>query len=163
MDSKKERRFRWAFDVGVWLKGIDGALEVLAGAALLLISKGQIVHAVHWLISTDLIENPHGFVANHMRDAAGNLSVQAHYFASIYLAAHGAVKLGLAISLLRDKRWAYPTAVVILGLFIAYQIFRLTRTPTILLGALTVIDAVVVLLIIHEWRWRSAREYPPPG
>ena len=144
----------------MWLKGIDGALEVLAGLALLLVSKGQIVHAVQWLIGTDLIENTHGFIATHMRSAAGNLSVHAHYFVGFYLAGHGLIKIGLVIGLLRDKRWAYPAAVVFLLLFIAYQAYRLTQTPTLLLGVLTAVDAVVIALIIREWRWRSSHSAP---
>ena len=162
MDEKKERRFRWAFDVGVWLKGVDGALEVLAGALLLLITKGQIVHAVHWLIGTDLIENPDGFIANHMRHMAGKLSVHAHYFAGFYLVGHGVIKIGLVIGLLRDKRWSYPAAVVFLLLFIVYQAYRLTQAPTMLLSALTTLDAVVIVLIIHEWRRRASQGYPAP-
>ncbi len=163
MDSKKERRFRWAFDVGVWLKGVDGVLEVLAGAVLLLVSKGQIVHAVHWLLGTDLIENPHGFIAERMRHAAGDLSAHAHYFAGFYLVGHGLIKIGLVIGLLRDKRWAYPAAVIFLLLFIVYQVYRLTQVPTILLAVLTAVDAVVIALIIHEWWWRSKQGYPSPG
>jgi uncharacterized membrane protein len=155
LNSKKELRFHWAFDVGVWLKGVDGALEVLAGTLLLMVSKGQIVHAVHWLIGTDLIENPHGFIAEHLGHAAGNLSMHAHYFAGAYLVGHGLVKLGLVVGLLRDKRWAYPAAVTFLMLFIVYQVYRLTQVPTILLGVLTVMDAVVLALIMHEWWSRS--------
>ncbi|MDA3913309.1 DUF2127 domain-containing protein [Oleiagrimonas sp.] len=160
LDTKKERLFRWAFDVGVWLKGLDGALEVLAGALLLLVSKDQIVRAVHWLIGTDLIENPDGFIAIYFRHLAGKLSVHAHYFAGFYLVGHGVIKIGLVIGLLRDKRWAYPSAVVFLLLFIGYQSYRLTQVPTLLLGALTVVDVVVIILIIHEWRWRASQGYP---
>lgn len=163
METKKERRFRWAFDIGVWLKGVDGALEVLAGALLLLVSKDQIVHAVRWLIGTDLIEDPNGFIANHMRHAAANLSVHAHYFAGLYLAGHGVIKIGLVIGLLRDKRWSYPAAVVFLLLFIGYQAYRLTQAPTLLLGALTVVDTVVIMLIIREWRLRASQGYPVPN
>ncbi len=162
LDTKKERRFHWAFDVGVWLKGVDGVLEVVAGAALLFVSKGQIVRAVHWLIGTDLIENPHGFIANHMRLAAGNLSAHAHYFAGFYLVGHGLIKIGLVIGLLRDKRWSYPAAVVFLLLFIIYQVYRLTQVPTLLLGVLTAVDALVIALIIHEWWRRSKQGYPSP-
>lgn len=59
-------------------------------------------------------------------------------------------------------RWSYPAAVVLLMLFIGYQAYRLAQVPTLLLGTLTVVDVVVILRIIHEWRLRASQGYPAP-
>ena len=46
----------------------------------------------------------------------------------------------------------YPTALVTLMLFIAYQVSRIVSHPSLALGVFTAIDAVVIYLIWREWR-----------
>jgi len=62
------------------------------------------------------------------------------------------VKLGLVTGLLMRKLWAYPTTMVVLGLFILYQLYRYTQTHGIALLLLTALDVVVVGLTFHEYR-----------
>ena len=73
-------------------------------------------------------------------------------FATFYLLSHGIVKLFLVAGLLRNKAWAYPASLAVLGLFIAYQLYRLTFAFSIALVLLTVFDFVVIWLIWHEYR-----------
>jgi len=54
--------------------------------------------------------------------------------------------------LLRKVTWSYPTALITLMLFIAYQVYRLVSQPFLALGVFTAIDAVVIYLI-----WMSGR------
>jgi uncharacterized membrane protein len=65
---------------------------------------------------------------------------------------HGIVKLFLVVGLLRNKLWAYPAAIVVFVLFIAYQLYRLSSAPSPLLVLLTVFDVVVIGLTWHEYR-----------
>jgi uncharacterized membrane protein len=58
----------------------------------------------------------------------------------------------LVAGLLRNKLWAYPASLVVLGAFIAYQIYRYTYTQAFGLIALTVFDSIVMALIWHEYR-----------
>jgi uncharacterized membrane protein len=54
--------------------------------------------------------------------------------------------------LLRNKLWAYPASLVILSLFIAYQVYRFSYTHSVGLVVLTAFDLIVMVLIWHEYR-----------
>lgn len=53
--------------------------------------------------------------------------------------------------MLRDQLWAYPAMIVLLGMFIAYQLYRLAHDLTVGLTLLTVFDGFVVWLTWREW------------
>lgn len=153
-----------AFRAGVILKGVDGVLELLGGGALLLTAQPSIRHAVSWLTQAELVEDPGDFVANHLVQLVHHLSIGTQHFAGIYLIAHGAIKVGMVAGLLRESRWSFPLALVLLTAFIGYQCYRLTQTASIPLALLTVIDVLVVLLIAREWQEHGHRGHePPPG
>jgi uncharacterized membrane protein len=62
------------------------------------------------------------------------------------------VKVVLVAALLRNKLWAYPVSLVVLGLFIFYQLYRFSYTHSPALIALSVFDVLVIALIWHEYR-----------
>lgn len=144
--------YRRAFNVGIFIKGLDGLVELIGGIALLLTNLRSIRTAITWLTHKELIEDPGDVVANHLAHMARQLSMDTQHFAGIYLLAHGLIKISLVAGLLRGLRWSYPAAVAILTAFIGYQGYRLLHTHSISLALLTAIDATVVLLIVHEWR-----------
>jgi uncharacterized membrane protein len=146
-----QRRMHQVFEVGVLLKGANGALECLAGLALALVSTGSIVSLIRMLAQEQFIEGPHDFIANHLMNFANNFSVSNRNFYAFYLIGHGAVKLFLVVGLLRNKVWAYPVSLFVLSLFIVYQVYRFSYTHSVGLIALTAFDLVVVGLIWHEY------------
>jgi uncharacterized membrane protein len=146
-----------AFKIGVILKGLDGLIETAGGITLLFTSKPAIEQFVRLLTHGELSEDPTDFVANLLVRISQHLSIHTQYFAGFYLLGYGIVKMGLAAGLLRGLRGAYPAAVVILTLFVAYQAYRITHTHSLVLMLLTLLDAVIVLLIFREWRNRSTR------
>ena len=80
--------------------------------------------------------------------------LRSRHFASAYLIGHGVLKIFLAVTLLRERLWAFPTALSVLAIFVAYQLHRFVRTHSIVLLALTVVDLVVMVLIWREYRSR---------
>ncbi|MFD2029898.1 DUF2127 domain-containing protein [Ancylobacter dichloromethanicus] len=65
---------------------------------------------------------------------------------------HGAVKkFFLVVGLLRGKLWSYPASLIVLGLFIVYQLYRFSYTHGVGLIILTVFDVFVMGLIWHEY------------
>jgi uncharacterized membrane protein len=73
-------------------------------------------------------------------------------FGAVYSLTHGAVKVGLVIALLLNKLWAYSCMIVVLLVFIGYQLYRIALHPRPGLIALTVFDAVIVALTWREYR-----------
>ena len=149
------RRRGWRevlFVVSVWIKGVDGALEIVGGAALISVNPGFIVRVVQVLTQDELTEDPHDLVANYLRRAAARVSFASEHFMSIYLFIHGAMKIVLVWALLRRVLAAYPLSIVVFAGFIGYQLYRYTWKPGVGLLVFSAIDAVVIALIYLEYR-----------
>ena len=148
----RERRIHQIFEAGILLKGLHGLVECLGGLALALTSAGTLATLVGRLTHGELAEDPRDFVATHLLAWASHLSGGSKSFFALYLLSHGLTKLVLVAALLRGKLWAYPASLLVLGLFILYQLYRfaLLQSPTMLL--LTIFDLGVMWLIWHEYR-----------
>ena len=85
---------------------------------------------------------------------SGGLTADTERFASTYLIAHGVAKLVIAWGLIREKLWAFPTALVVFGLLILYQMYRVAHTHSLTLALLIAIDIVVCYLIWREYGFR---------
>jgi uncharacterized membrane protein len=149
-----ERTLRRLFDLGVIIKGIDGALEVAGGIMFVVVNPQTLSTIVLSLTAHELSQDPTDLVANLLRHSLGHVSSNTTLFAGAYLMGHGLVKLLLVVSLLRGKLWAYLAALWFLGAFVLYQFYRIVLTHSLGLTALTVFDVVVMSLIWHEYHFR---------
>ena len=147
----QERRIHQLFEVSVLLKGVHAAIECVGGLALALTNNQWIRHLVTQATQSELIEDRKDIVANHLMMWAQTFSVQTQHFYAWYLLSHGIVKLALVTGLLMRKLWAYPTTIVVLGLFIVYQLYRYTQTHGFGLLLITMLDVIVVALTWHEY------------
>lgn len=147
-----EHRIHQVFVGSLLLKGLHAAIECASGIALALISTQSVVAIVKALTQDELIEDPHDFVATHLLTLAQGYSVQSKHFYAFYLLSHGIVKLALVAGLIKNKLWAYPASLVVLGLFIVYQLYRFSYTQSIGLIVLSLFDIFVMALIWHEYR-----------
>jgi uncharacterized membrane protein len=147
-----ERRVHQIFEISVLLKGAHALIECIGGLVLAFVSTNAIKGLVNVLTQEELIEDPNDFVAGHILSLAQNFTVSTQRFYAFYLLSHGLVKVLLVIGLLRNKLAAYPVSLVVLGLFIVYQLCRFSYTHGFGLNVLTVFDVMVVRLIWHEYR-----------
>ena len=108
------------------------------------------------LTQHELSEDPHDVLATHLLRTAHGLTGSAVLFGAIYLLAHGLVKVMLVAALLKNQRWAYPWTIAFLGVFIVYQLYRLSLQPSLGLTALTIFDAVIAWLTYRECRKQLA-------
>jgi uncharacterized membrane protein len=146
-----EHRIHQIFQVSVLLKGAHALIECMGGIALALISTSAITDLVNRLTQEELIEDPKDFVATHLLGWAQSFSADTKAFYAFYLLSHGAVKILLVIGLLRNKLWSYPASLIVLGLFVVYQLYRFSYTHGAGLIVLTVFDIFVMGLIWHEY------------
>jgi uncharacterized membrane protein len=146
-----EHRIHQIFEVGILLKGAHALIECLGGIAFALVSAGSIANFVNAITQEELIEDPNDFIATHLLAMAQQFSVQSKNFYAFYLLSHGIVKLLLVVGLLNNKLWSYPASLVVLGLFIVYQLYRYSYTHGIGLIVLTIFDVIVIGLIWHEY------------
>ena len=151
---------RWlddTFKISVTLKGVDGALEAVGGALLLLVQPATLNHVIRAATEHELSKDPHDFVARHLFRYGAHLTHGGKTFAAVYLLSHGLAKLVLVVALLQDRTWAYPAMIGLIGGFIGYQCYRLVDGFSLGLTALTVFDAFVVWLTWREWQARRVR------
>jgi uncharacterized membrane protein len=156
-----ERRIHQLFEVGVTLKGVHALIECIGGLALVLVSTAAVQRLVTWATQDEIAEDPGDFIAGHMMAWAQTFSVGTKNFFAFYLLSHGIVKLFLVAGLLRNRACAYPASLIVLGLFIVYQVYRVALTQSFGLIVLTIFDLIVVVLIWHEYRLIRRRNNRP--
>jgi uncharacterized membrane protein len=140
------------FRLGVIVKGVDGALEVVGGFVALAIEPRTLNALVRFLTSHELSEDPADRIANLLRHVAQHISSATTLFAGVYLLGHGLIKLLLMVGLLRERLWVFPTALGFLAVFVLYQGYRGILAHSIALVLLTAVDLGVVLLVWLEYR-----------
>nr|WP_247647150.1 DUF2127 domain-containing protein [Arthrobacter sp. E3] len=150
------------FVVGIIFKGLDGVLELIGGALLLFVPPDRLKQLAILVTQPELTEDPDDFIANHILQGAAGLTDHVVFFAALYLLAHGVVKVVLVVALLLDKLWAYPWMIALLVIFILYQFYQLTQTPSLGLAALTVFDILIVVLTWHEYGRQRHRRIETP-
>jgi uncharacterized membrane protein len=143
---------RDVFRVSILFKGIYSFFELVLGVILIFVTSSAIYNFVYEIFRHELVEDPTDFIANSLLTAVGNLSSSLKLFIAIYLISHGIIKLALIISLWKEKRWAYPIAMVVFSWFIIYQSYRYLIHPSLVLLFLNDLDLAVIILTLLEWR-----------
>lgn len=140
------------FHVGIIVKGIDGALEIMGALLILMISPQTLDRIVHLLTQHELSEDPKDIIANYLIHAANHFSVSSQLFGFIYLLSHGIIKIILIMSLWKQRLWSYPVAMIFFALFGMYQMYKyyLDHSPGWIV--LTILDVLVIVLTWLEYR-----------
>jgi uncharacterized membrane protein len=140
------------FRIAMALKGIDGLLELIGGITLLLVSQAEVQKLIAGVVTHDLLGPPDGSLARHFVAGTAEFASGDRTFAVVYLLLHGVLKVALVIALLRHWLPAYPVAILVLGLFVVYELYRATQTGSVLLPVLAVVDVAVIALVVREYR-----------
>jgi uncharacterized membrane protein len=158
-DSRRGSLLDRSFRVSITLKGLHALLETIGGVTLLAIDPQTLNRCVLTLLHQELSEDPRDFIANHLLHTSQSFAAGGKHFASWYLLSHGAVKLVLVVELFRNKLWAYPFMIVVLALFVCYQVYRFALAHSLMMILLTFFDLLVILLTWLEYRKaRSVRQ-----
>ena len=147
------------FKISVAIKGFDGLVELVAGIALL-ISPGL----VHWALS-----NVGGWfghrqvhvlhvIGEYIARIDGEFTRSGLVFLVIFLISHGVVKLALVYCLLKKIVWAYPYAMIVLGIFLIYQVYLLITQPSIGMALFALLDVIIIVLVYGEYRKLQAEQ-----
>lgn len=161
MASKTSLRTKF-FRAGMILKGVDGVLEISGAFFLWFLGPGRLIQLVQWLTRDEVANNPRDRIASHLRDSVAHFNFATEHFVALYLFGHGLVKILLVVGLVKRLLWAYPTAIVIFGGFVMYQIYRFTLTHSIGLLVFSAIDLSVIVFVWLEYRsLKSKRSLTP--
>lgn len=140
------------FECSIVLKGLFALFESIMGATLYFVPRRMLNSIAVTLGTLDLSRSRHDFINIHLRHMLAGLTGTGRHFAAAYLISHGLVKLVLVVELLRNRLWAYPMMMVVLGFFIGYQCYRFALTHSLAMAALTIFDLGVIALTALEYR-----------
>jgi uncharacterized membrane protein len=139
------------FELGILIKGVDGGLELVGGLLLIFLSPVAINRVASFFVQGELREDPTDLVANLLLHTTRS-AVEVRVPASLFLIVHGIVKLTLVGGLASNRLWSYPAAIVVFAGFTTYQLYQLSQQYSLFLEAVTVLDVIVILLVIAEYR-----------
>ncbi|MEH6644915.1 DUF2127 domain-containing protein [Sulfitobacter sp.] len=136
-------------------KGVLGLIQLASAIAIYLGAMDHLPRIIRWLFSTELAERPPSLIAAQLVKLTAQVPASEASFYTIYFAAHGALHVGVVVALLWGARWAYDAAVVVLAVFVVYQLIEWQLTGGTLLLVLSAIDVAVIYLTVREKRERS--------
>lgn len=146
------------FDLSLYIKGVDGLLELVGGLLFWLLPPQAVGTAVRLVTAHELSEDPSDRIATALRHATSAWLAHPGHFASIYLIGHGMLKLFLVVNVLREKLWAFVPAMLFLAAFVVYQLYRFAHTHALTLLVFSAMDIVIIAVIYREFaRLRGAR------
>jgi uncharacterized membrane protein len=147
----KRRSLHRFYELGILIKGIDGALQLVSGFLLLYLSPATINRMVFFFVRDELREDPEDLFVNLVLHATQNL-LQTKTLTSVFLLVHGGAKLLLVAGLAANKLWSYPAAIVVFVAFTVYQLYELAQQVSVFMATVTVLDVIVIVLIAAEYR-----------
>jgi uncharacterized membrane protein len=140
------------FYCGLIIKAIYSIMEFISGILLFILNHDSLNYLIKLIALPELIEDPKDIIMNYFITLGQNFSINAQYSVAFYLLLHGTTKLAVIWLLLKKKLWAYPLAVAVFGLFISYEIYKYTHSPSVLLLLVIFIDAAMIVMIVLEYR-----------
>lgn len=144
------------FELAIFIKGVDGVLETVGGLVLLVVPLRSLDSVVRFMLAHELSTESHDWLAQAAKHLVQSLSLSSKMFASVYLVAHGLVKVFLVYALWREKLWAFPVALWFIASFVVYQLYRYTHTHSVALLVFALLDVVVAWFIWREYLARRA-------
>jgi uncharacterized membrane protein len=144
------------FIAGVVWKGIEGLFELTMAVALNFIKLETLRGTIVEYSLNHLTYDPDDWLATHLLAFAQHISLSQKIFTTIYLFAHGLLRIFMFVTLMKKKKWAFPVSMVLLALFFIYQVIHLVQHFSIGFALLSTVDPTLLVLVYIEFR----RIYP---
>ncbi|MDR0297325.1 MAG: DUF2127 domain-containing protein [Streptococcaceae bacterium] len=141
-----------AFDLVLLAKTLFATFEVIGGIAMFFVTPSRLNRVILWLTRGELHEDSHDLIARLLINFGQHFTTSAQILAAIYLLAHGLIKLITLLLLWKKILWAYPFSMAVFTGFIIYQIWDFTHTHSVFLILVTLLDILMIVLTILEYR-----------
>lgn len=139
------------FVIGMWWRIIYGSLRILLGFAVLKIIGMPLIDVLTKVMSHELIEDPQDLFYSFGNAILGHHPVHVSYFLAVYFIFWGVIDTVLSYQLLKHKLWAFPLSIVLIGVFILYELIRFTYNHSLILLWVIFVDGVITYLIWREY------------
>ncbi len=136
----------------VYFKGLFGIIELIIGLGLLLVGPKALNKYMLLLVEFEPFDKPSRVIDTTTQFIANHVLGSLHLLIALYMIVHGLVFIAVVIALVHKKLWAFPTAGILLALFIVYQIYRLALAFSLILLIFTLIDIAIMFFLRYEYR-----------
>ena len=138
--------------IGVIWKGIEGAFELGMAIALNFIEVETLRGTLVEYSLNHLTYDPHDWLASHLLTLAQQISLPQKIFTTLYLFAHGLLRIFMFVTLIKRRKWAFPVSMALLALFFLYQCVHLVQHFSIGFALLALVDPALLVLVWIEYR-----------
>ena|SRR6185437_10482274 len=148
----REKYWHELFEAGVFVKGLNSIWETITGIFLLTALRNWFTHTFIYIGTQEFLGNQRDFPFSYAEQHLMHIMPHTRVFVGVYLLFHGLMNAFLAYNLYRNRLWSYPVSMTFTSLFFMYQVFRLTRTHSLLLLVVTILDVLFIILTYHEYQ-----------
>lgn len=150
---KNDKNFiHTSFDIALVLKGLDALAEIICGIALYFLSPETLNRMIAIVSGKELAEDPTDIIMNYLVAYGQTFTITSLKLGMIFLLTHGIVKMVMILLLWNQKMWAFPFSIIAFAAFVVFQTYHLIGSFSIMLLALTILDILVIILTILEYR-----------
>lgn len=140
------------FDIGVFLKGVEGVLEMIGSAALFSSNTKVAGRIIRYVTQGELTEDPRDHFTRLIIYVFHRITAGSIHFVAAVLLISGVINLTLVFGIIKKDVWAYRGTMIVLALLIIYQMYRLLYHASTFLIVSIIYDAAFLLLIAREYK-----------
>ncbi|MEY3784204.1 MAG: hypothetical protein RLZZ230_526 [Candidatus Parcubacteria bacterium] len=148
----EEKTFTTLFLLSMWWRIGYGLLRIILGLALLRVIGEPLINIVTSVMEHELMAKSPDFIFKGISHSLRAHHYSVTYFLAFYFIFWGSVDAVLSFQLLKDRLWAFPISLGLIGTFIAYSVFRFTYTHSLVLLGVIVLDIIIMMLIFKEYQ-----------
>ena len=137
---------------GLFIKAINALIEFVGGFLMIILNHDGLNLLIRLIALPELSEDPKDSVMNYFITLGQNFSISSQHSVAIYMLLHGSTKLVVIWLLWTKKLWAYPFAVGVFGMFIAYELYSYMNNQSVIVLLTIIIDVAIVIMIILEYK-----------
>ncbi len=152
MISTLSKLFTELFFVSMYWRIFYGFIRIIFGIALLKVVGAPLLDVLADFLSHEFLEGPSDILFMMITKLLADHHFSVTYFLSGYFIFWGAIDVLLSYNLIREKLWAFPVSLGLIGLFILYGIFRFTFTHSLVLLSVITLDIIIFFLIYKEYK-----------
>ncbi len=139
------------FRLGMWWRVFYGVLRLILSFLLLHFIDSSFSSILYSFLSHEIIEDPNDFLIRVVYPFLESHTFTVTYFLAAYLFFWGIIDIFLSFYILRHKLWAFPVGIVLISLFVLYEIYRFTHTHSLFLAFIIIVDSFIIWLTYREY------------
>lgn len=139
------------FRFSMWWRIVYGIFRTILGCILLRLIDVPFVDILHHISKHELKQDPTDTLFYFLNTFLLAHPFKVTTFIAAYMIFWGVMDIVLSVCLLRHYLPAFPISIGLIGIFVTYELFRLTHTHSAILLTFIIIDTVIAWLIYREY------------